>query len=267
MSKLKILVCGYGFTSQYLISNFDQEYRILSRNFIKPMYKLNDDFLPDVVIDTIPPVYKNNQMSNPLYKEILLNLYNKKKFLYVHISSTSVYPDINAEYDEKTPFDLNLLSTRGKKRWDLENYILQYFPYALIIRSGGIYGPGRNLILSLKNQNFNHLPEENKIVYRIHIYDLCSLILYTSQMIIMNGLEKSVFPGYNRNNVINAVYPENEPIKNVLYFIKEHYKISIPEKFFHLNEPIHKRIIRSIYLKNFNFRFSDFRKGFIQCFS
>jgi nucleoside-diphosphate-sugar epimerase len=265
MSKLKILLCGFGFTSRYFILNFDYEFKILSRNKLDSLYEWRQDFLPDIVIDTIPPVFKENFMMNPIYKDILLNLYDKKKFVYIHISSTSVYPELPIEFNEKSEIPIESLNERGKKRYLLEEKILSNFPFALILRCGGIYGPGRNLVESLKNKNYQHIPETNKIVYRIHVYDLCNLMIHLGINLLNSGIENSLYNGYNRNNLINAVYPENEPIKNVLEFIKKYYKIPIPDKYFQLEKPALERKITSLYIKNFPYRFSDFRKGFIQC--
>lgn len=267
MSKIKILICGFGYTSRYLVENFDHDYRILSRNYdsLKDIYKFKNDFYPDIVLDSIPPVYDNNELQNPLYREILLDLFQKKPFVYVHISSTSIYPDITFEFDEMS--EVPFLNERGKKRWELEENILQYFPYALIVRAGGIYGPKRNLVESLLNHEYSHIPEEDKVVYRIHVYDLCQIILVAANMLLNHSIESSLFPGYKRNNLINAIYPDNEPISNVLNFIQDHFKIQLPVKLIKLKEPITKRHLKSLYFDNFEFRFSDFRKGFIQCFN
>ncbi|MCX7811509.1 MAG: hypothetical protein N2247_11400 [Leptospiraceae bacterium] len=262
MSKLKILLCGLGYTSQYLYQNFEHEYKILSRDKNRTNFNVNESFYPDIVLDTIPPVYENHQIINPIYKEILLDLYNKKPYVYIHISSTSIYPEMDKEFDEKTPIEVKSISERGRKRWDLEERIISFFPYALILRSGGIYGPGRNLVLSLKNQEYNHLPQENKVVYRIHVYDLCQILLFFGQILLERGIEKSVFPGYKRNNLINAVYSQNDPIVDVLKFIKNQFSIEIPEKFLFLEKPKTNRVIKSLY-NNINFRYMDYRKGFI----
>lgn len=267
MSKIKILICGFGYTSQFLVKHFDHDYRILSRNYesLESIYKLNKDFFPDIVLDTIPPVYENHELQNPLYKNILLELYHKKPFVYIHISSTSVYPDITGEFNELS--EIPYLTERGKKRWDLEEKILEYFPYALIIRSGGIYGPERNLVLSLKNRDFSHLPTENKVVYRIHVYDLCQIILVAGSMILNQQVESSVFPGYIRNNLINAIYPYNEPISEVLKYIKDYFKIELPETYENLKIPSVNRQLKSLYSHCFEYRFSDYKIGFKQCFS
>ncbi len=199
---LKVLLCGFGYVARFLYQNFRFSYRILSRTFLDLIPE--DDFLPDIIIDSIPPVYENQKVINPIYKEFLRKIWQKKKFVYIHISSTSVYPEDTEDYNEMSKIDN--FSGRGKKRWDLENQILDVFPDALILRAGGIYGPGRNLIESIRNKNFTMIPSEDKIVHRIHVYDLCNLIVRAS-LILINKEFDSAFPGYKRKNLINAIEP------------------------------------------------------------
>ncbi|MCS7206206.1 MAG: hypothetical protein NZ853_10960 [Leptospiraceae bacterium] len=265
MSKKKVLILGFGFTTKYFIRHFDIDFRVLTRKpeDLKKEWVWTEDFFPDVVIDTIPPVYEENQrLMNPLYKEVLLPLYQQKKFVYTHISSTSVYPEVSMEFHEQT--EIPFFSERGIKRWELEEAVLMWFPYALIVRSGGIYGPERNLVKSLKNQEYHLIPTENKVVYRIHVYDLCQILIEFSYQIYDSGIEVSLFSGYQRKNVINAIEPKNEPIQKVLEFIHRTYKIEIPRR--NLEPPTTQRKIISLYTKNFSFRFPDFRSGFLDVF-
>jgi hypothetical protein len=49
---------------------------------------------------------------------------------------------------------------------------------------------------------------------------------------------------------------------DVLKFIKNQFSIEIPEKFLFLEKPKTNRVIKSLY-NNINFRYMDYRKGFI----
>lgn len=248
---MKILLCGLGYTTNYLLENFkNYQYKILSRKkdslektlVYEPFF---DEFFPDIVVDSIPPVFKENELINPIYKEILLNIYKKKKFVYVHISSTSIYPEENKVFTEIS--EIPYFIERGRIRWELEEKILKYFPYALIIRAGGIYGPNRNLLISLKNKDYSHLPEVNKIVYRIHIFDLCQIILNASKKLLQSNIETSVFAGYKRNNLIIAIEKENFYIKEVLDFISSNFGIQVEIQ---LKETTTIRKLKSLYTEN-----------------
>lgn len=248
---MKILLCGLGYTTSYLLENFrEHQYKILTRKkelLEKTLvYEASfDEFLPDVVVDSIPPVFSDNELINPIYKETLLNFYKKKKFVYVHISSTSIYPEENMIFTENS--EIPYFTKRGKLRWDLEEKILRHFPYALIIRAGGIYGPNRNLLVSLRNKDYSHLPEVNKIVYRIHIFDLCQIILNASQKILQSNIEESIFPGYKRNNLIIAIEKENFYIKEVLNYISSNFGIRTEIQ---LKETTTIRKLKSLYTEN-----------------
>ncbi|MFN3604367.1 MAG: hypothetical protein ACK4UJ_06635 [Leptonema sp. (in: bacteria)] len=254
---MNILICGYGFTTQFLANNFDSfNYKILTQKEDIPedlKFQQNSKFLPEIVIDSIPPIFKENEMINPIYKEILLDLYTKKKFVYTHISSTSVYPDENATYTEES--EIPYFTEKGKLRWELEEKILNVFPYALIVRAGGIYGRERNLLLSLKKGNSQSLFRVNKIVYRIHVYDLCQILLKASIKIWDSGIETSIFRGYKRKNLILAIEPKNTYLQEVLEYLKANFQIEISKS---LESTKTTRILKSLYSKDLiDFKYPD----------
>lgn len=259
---MDILICGYGFTTQFLVSHFHGNYKILTRDITKVpeplLYKKDSDFYPDIVIDSIPPVFNEKKnILNPMYKETLMNLYNRKKFVYVHISSTSIYPEIDGEWNEMS--EVPFLNERGKLRWELEEKILETFPYALIVRAGGIYGKDRNLVLSLKKGDYRMLPKFNKIVARIHVYDLCQILLHGGKTLLEAGIERSLFKGYKRNNVILAIEPKGVFQQEVLDYIKNQFLNTISV----ILEPSKTtRILKSLYTESLiNFKYPDIFLG------
>ncbi len=258
---MNFLICGFGYTTQYFVKYFAKNYKILTRKIdeIPKEYLYTEDskFFPDIVIDSIPPVWNQKQeMINPIYKEILLNLWNKKKFVYIHISSTSIYPE-EGEFTELS--SIPYWNERGKLRWDLEEKILEVFPYALIVRAGGIYGKERNLVVSLKKGDYRMLPDSNRIVARIHVYDLCQILFRAGEKLFDAGIQVSLFKGHKRKNLILAVEPKGIPQQEILNYIENQFKIQIPITLLPAKK---NRVIKSLYAESLiHFQYPDIFSG------
>ncbi len=102
---------------------------------------------------------------------------------YLHLSSTSVYPSrFCAETEDGLPTldersATGSESARAEGRLLLERAVLAAYPEARILRCGGIYGPGRCVATRFRDGDFSRAGAGNRMVSRIHVHDLCRLVL------------------------------------------------------------------------------------------
>jgi hypothetical protein len=268
-SKTAVLCLGAGFTTKYLARHFDVEVRFLSRGLPADLHPFDreETFRPQIIVDSIPPISDGDRLVNPLYRDQWQDLTDA---VFIHLSSTSVYDRDTPLVNEMTPPAPE--EPRGKIRLDLEEAVLSIVPDAVIFRCGGIYGPGRCLPLSIAKGQTAHIPTENRYVSRIHVQDLCRLILSAGRLLYeerkkirvstTQTMLPSLLPGYQRRNLLNAVDPAPTPVAETLQFIRERWGLSVPV----LNPPVTGRRIESLYTVQFGlFDFPDYRAGFIHC--
>lgn len=74
------------------------------------------------------------------------------------ISTVDVYPDSRG-VDETTPIDVTAATPYGRNRRWLEQFVLDRFPGALVVRLPGLVGPGlrKNALFDFRNDNNLHL--------------------------------------------------------------------------------------------------------------
>ena len=87
-----------------------------------------------------------------------------------YISSTGVYGDTQGEWvDESSPLqpetELNVRRVEAEKSW------LKMTP-VMIFRCAAIYGPGRNLLVSVKQERARRIEKPGLVFSRIHVEDL-----------------------------------------------------------------------------------------------
>lgn len=226
---------------------------------------LPDLFVPDLIVDTIPPVREGGRLLNPLYRDSLDAFPDA---VFIHLSSTSVYATegVDSVDELSVPFP----DDRGQARLDLEEAILSVRPLAVILRCGGIYGPGRCLPLSLSSGQSRHVSfDENRYVARIHVYDLSRLIVAVGRALLSAGAGvrkshaefTSLFPGRQRRNLICAVDPFPSAVSETLRFIHDEWGIAVPAM---PEGPARGRRVRSLYAGPLlgDFSFPDYRAGF-----
>jgi nucleoside-diphosphate-sugar epimerase len=97
-----------------------------------------------------------------------------------YLSTTGVYGDHQGGWvDEDTP--LTPSTVRGKRRVEAERAWLALNarnPLGLhIFRLAGIYGPGRNQLLSVKNGSAQRIVKTNQVFSRIHVDDIASALV------------------------------------------------------------------------------------------
>jgi len=96
-----------------------------------------------------------------------------------YISSTGVYGDAKGGWVNETSA-LNPLTSLSFRRIEVESSWLEYYrDYGLpvmIFRCAGIYGPGRNLLLSIKNGKARRINKKGLVFSRIHVDDLAQTL-------------------------------------------------------------------------------------------
>ena len=158
-----------------------------------------------ILILTIPPVYKSVEDETErlrIWCEWIQKNRPKLKRL-IYISTTGVYPKRNGLWREDSEFESDTNS--GKIRLMTENILSEYFDLN-VVRSGGIYGPGRGIDVRLKSGKI--IPVSNTPVHRIHVHDLVQIIIY----LVKNPKSASC---------LNAVDLEAKPSFEVAHWLVE----------------------------------------------
>jgi nucleoside-diphosphate-sugar epimerase len=88
----------------------------------------------------------------------------------VYLSTTGVYGSRRGQVDERTPVDP--ADPRARQRLDAEKRYLDLD--ATVLRSAGIYGPGRGLHRRVRDPGFR-VPGEARVVSRVHVDDLARI--------------------------------------------------------------------------------------------
>jgi nucleoside-diphosphate-sugar epimerase len=91
-----------------------------------------------------------------------------------YISSTGVYGDTQGEWvDESSPLqpetELNIRRVEAEKSW------LKMTP-VMLFRCAAIYGPGRNQLVSVKEERARRIEKSGLVFSRIHVEDLARIL-------------------------------------------------------------------------------------------
>lgn len=198
----------------------------------------------DAVLDTVPALD-----SGLPYGEIFADARR-----LIHLSSTSVLPEeFSAPEESGLPvFDEtckpNPQSERGARRLLLEEEIQSRFRRAIVIRCGGIYGPDRGLVTHFVNGDFRRSETKNRMVSRIHVYDLCQLVLACAR-------EESP------PNLVHGVDLRSALNREVFSFLEEELGIQVPGTW--RTELPSGRAVKSLYAPAMiAYRFPTYIEGF-----
>ena len=231
---MNILCLGTSYTAITLAVNFFQHRLLfLSRRNISPQSQseairkwVSANGRLDGILDTVPRLREGTlEMERlPVYWKTLQDLRIGEGIPYIHISSTGVYCEGSSqsviEHHEVSKEYAN--TERAHRRLRLEQVIREKIGKALgcrviVIRASAIYGPQRNVLYRIVHQkNFSRTQMGNRIVSRIHVYDLCQIIL--------RALE-------NPSNVPAMFHAtDNHPISYMELYqhLQEKYRIRIP---------------------------------------
>ncbi|MCB1169543.1 MAG: hypothetical protein KDK25_04380 [Leptospiraceae bacterium] len=283
VSMKKVLCLGRSFTGRYLKQEFPVEVRFLGRQEVP----LEPGWLPDLIVDTIPAIREDSDLLNPFYSEEILRLdelHGRREtkqeggafpavLPYIHVSSTSVYPASSEGLLTVDELSETGESASCRKRLELEEAILKFRPEAAIVRAGGLYGPGRSLPIMIARGKTRFFERGNDIISRIHVHDLCRLILALGEHLIQGS---AYFPGYQRTRLINAVDPHPSSVADTRDFLLEMYSeremqeslarlgLSVPGSLPEPDPVSGQREVRSLYTSDLigAFRFPDYRSGF-----
>jgi nucleoside-diphosphate-sugar epimerase len=192
----KSLFCfGFGFTAQQLAADFPQ-LRVMGTGRSVPnqangegipLYAFHrDQRIEDFsniaaevthILLSIPPDGEGDPVFDVMAEEIL----RLKNLQWVgYLSTTGVYGNLDGGWvDEESPY--NPSGERGKRRmlaelawrglFETEGVPLHIF------RLPGIYGPGRNQLVSLKQGKARRISKPGQIFSRIHVADLAAILM------------------------------------------------------------------------------------------
>lgn len=259
---MKILVLGGSYTGKYIHNHFSEHIVFfMSRS---PADLVSQGYRPwdgafswdepfDMILDTVPALLsEKGEIELPYRYPITKILAAFPETAYVHVSSTSVYPQgIEAGeiselpvYDEKTPPAPE--NKQGEKRLLLEKNIKAYFSRAKIIRSGGIYGPGRGMAFKIKSGSFPG-SDENRMISRIHVHDLSRICLAAA---------------FSDLDLVNAVDLHPSPNSETYAYLEDCYGKKIPGNW--KDRPVSGRILKSLYAEKLlgEFKYPSYKEGF-----
>jgi dTDP-4-dehydrorhamnose reductase len=125
----------------------------------------------------------------------------------VYLSTIGVYGDHGGAFVDETT-EPRPVSVRNRARCDAEA-AWQHLGHRLdcpvvILRLGGIYGPGRNALLHLHNGSARNVVKPNQVFNRIHVADVAQSIDAATR--------------YRVGGIINVVDDEPSPPQDVLMF-------------------------------------------------
>jgi nucleoside-diphosphate-sugar epimerase len=184
---MHLLCFGFGFSAQSLAPKLDRsKWRISatsrSREGLKEIEARNVEAIQ--FGDGLPQAVTHLLISAPPGPDgdPILKVYRKKLAAQWtgYLSTTGVYGDHQGGWvDEDTP--LTPLTERGQRRVDAERAWLDTDSEQNlglhIFRLAGIYGPGRNQLLTVKDGTAQRIVKPGQVFSRIHVDDIASALI------------------------------------------------------------------------------------------
>ncbi len=183
-----LLCFGFGFSAQALSARLDSSRwkvsatsrsadgvaKIAARGFTGLLF---DGHLkiPDEVTHLLvsAPPDENGDPVLRLFSEQLRLL--KRLHWAGYLSTTGVYGDKGGEWvDEETPLTPN--TTRGERRLAAEQAWLALGLPVQLFRLAGIYGPGRNQLLAVRDGSARRIVKAGQVFSRIHVEDIAGTL-------------------------------------------------------------------------------------------
>ncbi len=270
---MRVLCLGGGYTSTYLAHNFHEvDVTFLTRNperlitgglrvFQPAGGTVAADVTIDLVLDTVPTVKRDGKIRLPYRSALAPLMDGPDRPVFLHLSTTSVYPsNFTAEcedglptQDEDTPTGPN--SDRAKDRLVLEQAIISTYAEARILRCGGIYGPGRCVATRFRDGDFSRAGSGNRMVTRIHVHDLCRLILAFGAAGADIGTA-----------TVNAVDERSSSNRETFGHLETVLGFTVPGEW-RTAQPVGRRVVSryTAGLLDGGYRFPTYREGFADC--
>jgi nucleoside-diphosphate-sugar epimerase len=191
MGHMNHLLCfGFGFTAQTLAAQLPREswqitgtsrsddgvaaIKAQGVNAIRfdQLKTLPDDVTH--VLSSVPPEKNGDPVLHSLAPE-LIRIRSKLRWV-AYLSTTGVYGDHKGEWvDEDTP--LNPQSDRARRRVEAEAAWTSLGLPLTIFRLPGIYGPGRNQLVSVCDGSAKRIIKPGHVFCRIHVEDIAGVLL------------------------------------------------------------------------------------------
>ena len=134
---------------------------------------------PDIthLLISAPPG-ENGDPVLQLFEEQLQGLSKSLKWVG-YLSTTGVYGDRGGEWvDEESPLEPN--TVRGQRRLEAErSWLRLYSEFSLpvhLFRLAGIYGPGRNTLVNVRDGSAKRIIKPGQIFSRIHVEDIAGVL-------------------------------------------------------------------------------------------
>jgi NAD dependent epimerase/dehydratase family enzyme len=193
LQKFHILFLGFGFSAEAMSRILDTTlWRITGTSrsaegihHIKSLgheavlfddLKTIDDSVTHIV-SSVPP----GPTGDPVLQKLSTELQRRASTLQwvAYLSTTGVYGDHGGAWvDENTPLTPN--TERGQRRVDAESQWLALHKHhhlpLHIFRLAGIYGPGRNALISLKDGTAKRVIRDGQVFSRIHVDDIAGIL-------------------------------------------------------------------------------------------
>jgi nucleoside-diphosphate-sugar epimerase len=188
-----LLCFGFGFSARTLAARLDKRAwkisatsrdpegiaEINAQSFHGFLFDSKLQIAPDVthLLISAPPV-ENGDPVLRLFQEQLQGLSKQLKWVG-YLSTTGVYGDRGGDWvDEESPLEPN--TARGHRRLDAEkSWLKLHSDYGLpvhLFRLAGIYGPGRNQLLTVLNGSAKRIIKPGQIFSRIHVDDIAGVL-------------------------------------------------------------------------------------------
>ncbi len=188
-----LLCFGFGFSARTFAARLDKrEWKISAtsrdadgiaeieaQGFHGVLFDSALQIAPDVthLLISAPPGEKGDPVLR-LFEEQLQRLSKQLKWVG-YLSTTGVYGDRGGDWvDEDSPLEPN--TARGERRLEAErNWLKLHNEFGLpvhLFRLAGIYGPGRNTLLNVRDGSAKRIIKPGQIFSRIHVEDIAGVL-------------------------------------------------------------------------------------------
>ena len=187
-----LLCFGFGYSAQAFVARLDSRAWKISATSRDPegiaginlqgfrglLFDSALRIAPDVthLLISVPP----DENGDPVLKLFSDELQRSKQLKWVgYLSTTGVYGDRGGDWvDEDSPLEPN--TARGHRRLEAErNWLKLHADHGLpvhLFRLAGIYGAGRNQLLTILNGSAKNIIKPGQIFSRIHVEDIAGVL-------------------------------------------------------------------------------------------